>query len=406
MTKKWLLFLMLFGILTQLQATPIFAEQYKMQCNSCHNMMPTLNKTGLKFLRNGFRFSTHDKTLAEAFLDANSSKTRVLPIHGLIGVNADTKNRSDVEKLNVYFGGSMTETLSLFAVTRSTYNTASDHNLFGESNSRAYVQWNPTKNAQVIKVGWMDPLTMFSNLNRSVMDNALMGSGLLKKAPKTVVKPEWVGVKPLPPEPSEDATPQQIKRYNIAKMPKQPYMLPVPYAGTSLVKGVEYSYLDNDKTLILVNFGIPSAQYYADDNDIKLTTGIELRDISGYNIGVVYMHQELANIDTDSLLIPIEKEFFNGELLFQQSFVYKDTNQFDKPYYGSQTTFVYEIDDQSQVRAIAAFDQDEAEHFNAGYSITYSKIWKERYLVHLTGARHKGPFFDESITKLSLYLFL
>ena len=51
------LLVMLFGISTQVQATPVFASQYNMNCNACHSMMPTLNKTGLKFLRNGFRFS-------------------------------------------------------------------------------------------------------------------------------------------------------------------------------------------------------------------------------------------------------------------------------------------------------------------------------------------------------------
>jgi hypothetical protein len=407
MTKKWLLSsIVLLGLSTQVQATPIFAAQYKMKCNACHNMMPALNKTGLKFLRNGFRFSTKDKTMAEAFLDANSSETRVLPVHGLVGVNADTKNRSDVEKVNLYFGGTMTDTLSLFAVTRSTYNKAKNHNLFGESNSRAYVQWNPTKNKQVIKVGWMDPLSMFSNLNRTLMDNALMGSGLLKKAPKTILKPDWAVAKPLPPKPGEDATAKEIKQYEMAIMPKQAYMLPVSYAGTSLVKGLEYSYLYDNKVMFLVNYGIPSAQFYADDNDMELTTGIEFKDVGGYNFGLVYMHQELANIETDSYILPIEKEFFKGQLLFQQSFVYKDTNQFANPYYGAQTTCTYEIDDVSQVRAIASFDHDEAKSFNGGYSITYSRLWKERYLVHITGARHKSAYFDESITKLSLYLFL
>ena len=404
--KNGLIFFIILGsLLTSLNATPIFASQYKLRCNTCHNMMPTLNRTGLKFLRNGFRFSKEDRTLAEAFLDANSSKERVFPIRGLAGINIDTKTRDDVEKLNLYFGGSMTETVSLYAITRSTYNKQVNHHLFGESNSRAFIQWNPKGDEHVVKVGWMDPLTMFSNLDRTLMDNALMGSGLMKKAPKSVVKPEWVMSKPMPPAPGPDATPQQIQQYKMLVMPKQAYALPVPYAGAGLIKGVEYSYLYDEKVLFLVNYGIPSSPSYADNDDSELTTGIEFKDINGYNFGLVYIHQEIANIESDAYIIPIEAEYFNGQLLMQQSFVYKDTNQFEEPYYGSQTSFTYQIDDESQMRIILAFDQDEAEEFNAGYSVTYSKSWYDRFLIHLTGARHKGKVFDDSIAKLSVYMF-
>jgi hypothetical protein len=192
----------------------------------------------------------------------------------------------------------------------------------------------------------------------------------------------------------------------MMKMPKQPYKLPVPYAGVGLVKGIEYSYLYNEKVLFLVNYGIPSSPFFADNDDSELTAGFELRDIGGYNFGLIYTHQELGNIESDSYIVPVEKEFLNGQLLFQQSFVYKDSEQYENPYYGSQTTFTYEIDDESQVRAIVSFDQDEAEEFNAGYALTYSKSWDDKYLIHVTGARHKGAFFNESIAKVSIYMFL
>ena len=408
MKKKITLPLMvLFATLsTNLNATPVFSKQYDMRCNACHSMMPTLNKTGLAFLRNGFRFSADDQTMASKFLDANSSESRVLPVRGLVGLNIDSKNREDVEKVNIYFGGSLTESLSLYAITRSTYNKKKNHNLFGESNSRAFFQWNPDGNKHVVKVGWMDPLTMFSNTDRVLMDNALMGSGLMKKAPKSSVKPNWARKRPLPPTPGENATPQEIKRYNMMKMPKQPYMLPVPYAGVGLVKGAEYSYLHNDKVLFLANYGIPSSPSYADDGeDTEVTAGIEVRDVAGYNIGAIYNHKELGNIESDSYIVPIEKEFFGGQLMMQQSFVYKDSEQFDEPYYGSQTTFTYELDDESQVRAIASADRDEAKDSSTGYALTYSKSWNDKYLVHVTGARHKGEVFDESIAKVSAYMF-
>jgi len=394
------------SIMSQLQATPIFASQYNMRCNACHSMMPTLNKTGLRFLRNGFRFSKDDRTMAEAFLDANNSEERLLPIRGLAGVNIDSNNRDDVEKLNLYFGGSITGELSIYAITRSTYNKKVDNDLFSETNSRAFMQWNHKGSTHVLKLGWMDPLTMFSNLDRTLMDNALMGSGLMKQAPKSIQKPEWAVSTPMPPKPGPNATPQQIQQYNILTMPKQAYLLPVPYAGAGLIKGMEYSYLYNEKVLFLVNYGIPSSPTYADNDDTELTAGIEFKDVNGYNFGLVYIHQEIANIETDSYILPIEAEYFSGQLQMQQSFVYKESSQFEDPYYGSQTTFTYQIDNESQVRAIVSLDQDEAEEFNAGYSFTYSKSWNDRFLIHLTGARHKGKVFDDSIAKLSIYIFL
>jgi hypothetical protein len=190
-------------------------------------------------------------------------------------------------------------------------------------------------------------------------------------------------------------------------MPKQPYKLPVPYTGIGLVKGLEYSYLYDDKALFLVNYGIPTAPSFADDDeDSELTTGIELKDVAGYSVGLIYSHQELGNISSDSYILPIEKFFLDNQFMFQQSFVYKDSDQYDNPYYGSQTTLTYELDEDSQIRAIVSVDKDEAEETGSGASITYSKSWKDKYLVHITGARHKGSVFDESIAKFSFYMFL
>ncbi len=400
-------FAILVMALTNANATPIFAEQYKMKCNACHSLTPTLNKTGLKFLRNGFRFSQGEQTLLSQFLDANSSAERPIPIHGLAGINIDTKSRNEMEKINIYMGGSMTDTISLYTVSRSTYNLKVNHNLFGETNTRGFMQWNPDGNKHVLKLGWMDPLTMFSNTDRTLMDNALMGSGLMKKAPKSVKKPSWAKQKPAPTAPGADATPMQKKQYEMAVMPKEPYKLPVPYTGVGLVKGLEYSYLYNDQALFLVNYGIPSSPSFADDSeDSELTTGIEFKDLGGYSIGLIYAHQELGNITSDSYILPIEKHIFDGQLIFQQSFVYKDSDQYNDPYYGSQTTVTYSLDEDSQVRAIVSLDRDEAEEDGTGISVTYSKSWNDRFLLHITGARHNGSVFDESIAKLSLYVFL
>jgi hypothetical protein len=64
------------------------------------------------------------------------------------------------------------------------------------------------------------------------------------------------------------------------------------------------------------------------------------------------------------------------------------------------------LDEDSQIRAIVSLDKDEAEENGIGTAITYSRSWNDRFLLHVTGARHKGAVFDESIAKLSIYIFL
>jgi hypothetical protein len=189
-------------------------------------------------------------------------------------------------------------------------------------------------------------------------------------------------------------------------MPKKPYKAPVPYAGFGLLKGAEYSYLYNEKALFLVNFGIPTAEDFADDEDIQFSAAFELQDVNGFNIGAVYLHKELGNIDIDSYIFPIEKYFMNEQLLLRANFVYKDSSQYDNAYYGTQTSLTYGIDPDTHVRVIYNVDKDEAKETNTGLSFTYSKLWKDRFILHLTGARHKGAVFDESVAKFSLYMFL
>jgi hypothetical protein len=373
-------------------------------------MLPTLNKTGLKFLRDGFRFSKDETTTLDGFFKAKSQKQRTdyLPIRALVGFNINSKTRKEVDKLILYSGGTLTDTLSFYALTRSNYNTKHNHKLFKESASRAFLQYNPKGNKHVLKLGWMDPLMAISNLNnRTLMDSGLIKASLMKKAPKSKIKPSWAKTPPKPKKPGPDATPQQKKKYQMMAMPKQPYKLPVPYTGIGLVKGLEYSYLYNDQALFLVNYGIPTAPPFADDDeDNELTAGVELKDVGGYSIGLIYSHQELGNISSDSYILPIEKHFFGDQFLFQTSFVYKDSDQYDEPYYGSQTTFTYQLDPDSQLRTILSVDKDEAKETGTGIAVTYSKSWKDKYLLHLTGARHKGEVFDESIAKLSFYMFL
>jgi len=197
--------------LSQLQATPVFAKQYNQKCSACHSMMPTLNTTGKNFLRNGFRFSKDDPTMLSSFLDANDTAGRLLPFSGLVGVNVDTKNRSTVEKVNMYFGGSVTDTVSAYAITRSTFNAKANHNLFGETNSRAFVQYNPKGNEHAVKVGYMHTLTQFQNTARMIMDNGLMGSSLVKKAPMSEIRPSWAKQPPLSPMQGPDASLQEQK---------------------------------------------------------------------------------------------------------------------------------------------------------------------------------------------------
>jgi hypothetical protein len=309
--------------------------------------------------------------------------------------------------LILYSGGTLTDTISFYALTRSNYNTKHNHSLFAEAASRAFVQYNPVGGTHVFKLGWMDPLMGISNLNnRTLMDSGLIKAGLVKRAPKSALKPSWAKSKPKPPKPTADASPQQKKKYAMMVMPKKPYKTSVPYAGFGLLKGAEYSYLYNDQVMFLVNYGIPTAESFADDEDTQLTTAIEFQDVYGASVGLVYLHKELGNIDIDSYVLPIEKYFMDEKLLLRTNFVYKDSSQYDEPFYGSQSSMTYCIDDDSQVRMIFDIDRDEAKEKNTGLSFTYGKQWNDRVIMHVTAARHKGPVFDESVAKFSLYMFL
>ncbi len=69
-----------------LQATTIFARQYDMQCVACHvGVPPTLNSTGMTFLRNGMRFSKDDQTtLQQALKDEDA----LMPVNVFLGAGA------------------------------------------------------------------------------------------------------------------------------------------------------------------------------------------------------------------------------------------------------------------------------------------------------------------------------
>ncbi len=404
------LFAIFFLFLTEANANPTFSKKYGVKCATCHSMLPTLNSTGLKFMRDGFRFSKDEKTTLNGFLHAKDWKerTKYLPITALVGFNINSKARTDVDKLIFYSGGTLSDTLSFYALTRSNYNTKHNHKLFSEPASRAFLQWNPSGDEHVIKIGWMDPLMAISNTNnRTLMDSGLIKAGLMKKAPKSLIRPSWAKAKPKPPKPSADATMQEKKKYKMMIMPKKVYKPSVPYAGFGLIKGLEYSYLYNEKVMFLVNYGIPTAENFADaDTDTQLTTAIDFKDIYGADIALVYLHKEIGNIDIDSYVLPIEKYFMNDHLLLRTNFVYKDSSQYNDPYYGSQSSMTYCINDDSQVRMIYDISQDEGKEINRGLSFTYGKQWNDKIIMHVTAARHKGPVFNESVAKFSLYMFL
>ena len=76
-------FLVMMLISIYAEATTVFARQNNMQCSSCHvGPPPMLNKTGMTFFRNGFRFSKDDLTTLERVLDDNNS---LLPVGIFVG---------------------------------------------------------------------------------------------------------------------------------------------------------------------------------------------------------------------------------------------------------------------------------------------------------------------------------
>jgi len=354
MTKFKMAFIFLVAVFSlNLEANPTFARQYGMECSACHSQVPALNDMGLDFLRNGLRTSKHDTTALKSFLDANSSK-RHYPIGAIVGLSDNSRSDEVSQLVKLYLSGTITDSLSLMASTKESFrNDKSGENLFQSANSQFYFQYNISEAKQVVRVGLLSPLTQLGNIERSMAHSGLHGG---------------VGQ-------------------------GDNYFSPLAHANVKKKKGAEYSYLFDNKILLLFSYGESVDEESGshenidhdhgmhgnviedaieDDNDDAFLAAITYRTASNYKIGLVYNNTEINGDTYYSLILPIEKEY--SVFIWNSSLVYANDSNDD--YIGIENAFTFPLRDMEHIKVIVNADRDENDDTNFGYSLGYTKIYK------------------------------
>jgi hypothetical protein len=314
-----------------------------------------LNKTGQNFLRNGFRFSLKDKTSLKKFLYPDKNSSRHIPIAFMLRENYSTNNHDSSQKIKLYAGGSITQNLSFFALTKKAFNTAkrkNTPNFFEEKTSRAYFQVNAQENKHVIRVGLMSPFTQFGNIQKAFSDSEIKGENYYK-------------------------TPQK-------------------QASFSNFKGAEYSYLLDNKWLFLFSYGKTILEKE------QFVTGVKYYSDSDLNVGMMYNKLKDNKKYNYSLLFPIEKSYNN--FILNTVFVYKNNKTLNN-YYGMENSLVYTINDTSNIRAILNIDKDSNDDKNYSYTLSYTKLLQSRWMLRLTAIKIDGATKNNEYINTSLSLY-
>ena len=347
---KFFKFLNLIVILysTSLFATPQFAREQQVNCSACHTNIPMLNKTGQSFLRNGFRFSSEDKTSLKKFLYLDKNDSRHIPIAIMLRENYSTNNYISSQKVKLYAGGSITKNLSFFALTKKSFNTSKGKNVpnfFEEKTSRAYFQLNSQENKHVLRVGLISPFTQFGNIQKAFSDSEIKGG-----------------------------------KY---------YKTPKKKASFSNIKGAEYSYLLRNKWLFLFSYGKTIMNREQFISGVKYSTDTDL------NIGIMFNKLKDNKQYDYSLLFPIEKIY--NDFILNTVFVYKNSKNINS-YYGMENSLVYTINDSSNIRAILNLDKDSKNNKSYSYALSYTKLFKSRWMLRIAAIK------IDSITKDNDYI--
>ncbi|MCW8822098.1 MAG: hypothetical protein OQK45_07700 [Sulfurovum sp.] len=332
----FMLFVMLFTL--NLEANPVLARQYGMECSACHSQVPALNDMGLGFLRNGFRNSTYDTTSLQSLLDSNSSNRRY-PVGAIIGLSDNSKTDEVNRLVKLYLAGTITDSLSLYSLTKESFNSNKHgQDLFESDNSQFYFQYNISEAKHVFRAGLLSPLTQLGNVQRSMGHSGLHGT-------------EGHG---------------------------DHYISPLDHADIRKIKGAEYSYLFDNNILLLFSYGEQVDKHgdhgniIDDENNNVFLTSLTYKTSENYKIGLIYNSIDVKGNDFYSFIIPMEKEY--SLLTWNSSLVY--TNASDDDYIGLESAFTFPVGDMGHIKAIVNVDRDENEDTNFGYSLGYTKIYK------------------------------
>lgn len=360
-------FLLLVGVFTlNLEANPALSRQYDMACSACHSQVPALNDMGLSFVRNGLRTSKLDPTALKSALDFNGTDG-FFPIGVMAGVSDNSKNDSVNTLAKLYLTGTLTDSLSMWASTKESFNSnKDDQNLFESGNSQLYFQYNILEAKHAIRVGLLSPWTQLGNVKRSMAHSGLHGG-------------EGHGVN---------------------------YLSPLDHANVNKIKGAEYSYLFDNNVLLLASYGEQVLDHHGqghggsvEDEDAFLA-GVTYRTESNYKVGLIYNHTEVMGDTYYSLILPIEKEF--TMFIWNSSLVYANDSKED--YIGLENAATFPMGDMGHIKAIFNVDNDEFDNNNFGYSLGYTKIYS-MFFFSVTASRVNTEAYSSSKFMGSVQLF-
>ncbi len=375
-------------------ATPEFAREYSVSCSTCHTMVPILNDTGKSFLRNGLRFSSSDKPTLKKIINPDKGSSRPIPISVVLNGNYDTASEDFQTKVKLYGGGTITDNISIFGMTKDNLksnNRGDNQEIFSQKSSRLYGKINIDGEKHAIRVGLISPLREFGNIFKISSDSSLQGNSSKSKdenSNREYNRQQKYG---------DNSRNQNSDRSRNSKT----YKTAVQNASIKTIKGIEYSYLFNNKLLALVSYGesIESSNSRQQDSDnYQFTGGLQYKADNGYSIEVIYNRYETAQSDNFSITIPIEKSFNSAQII--SALVYKDGVDSEDSYYGIENSIIYSISAKDYIRGIVDYGIEDDED-SYGLSLTYSKEFK--YMIfHITGARKDSGDSGENIFSSSI----
>ena len=366
------------------EATTIFARQYNVQCNMCHiGVPPTLNSTGMSFLRNGMRFSKSDETtLQRALGDTN----RLIPVGFFVGgaykdaeVSAKTPkgivtkaNEVTNPTVNIFLAGSLNENLSTFIGGKYAYMDAT-----ATTNDRSlellakniYLQYNVNETEHVIRGGILSPYTQLGNIRKS----------------------------------SENS--------GLADVQDQ-YISPLVMANMTIIRGIEYSYLMDNGLTFLAAAGVldkanseqnimGALSYFNNEN---LRIGLVLNRIIETKSDLekkTYTPSQVILGERTTLMVPLEYNFNYG--YFNTAAVFETNSRpLTKDYYGLESSVTIPVSETGNIRFIHTTDNSDKH----GYSLGVNQLMSDKILFGITVAKFDTIVADfESVSASFNYIF-
>lgn len=370
-----------FTMFSSLEASPVFAKQYEMKCSACHvNLPPMLNDTGMKFLRNGFRFSQSDTTTYERTSSADKEK-QIYPVAAFLSGVYSSELEKTYPQAILFLTGSLTETTSLFAglklgiidknpeeTDEKELTTQEEKNKLMIMGAKVYLQYNlDDKSEQVIRAGIVTPTTPFGNI-RKATEHALVSN-------------------------------------------LQAYKSPLSIASTKPIVGGEYSYLHNEKTLFYVAAGMKPGSSPGQE----IAAGVGYKTDGGFKYGAIY--QKIMGYDDnisaslpqtgvydpdlrvgnrDTLIIQLEKDF--GLCYINSSIVYKKDDWYKDDYYGVENGITFPFWDTDSLRFIANIDKDN----RVAVAGTYSKFISDILILSASAEKIETEIYKDNIFEFTV----